>query len=158
MATALFQGSFDPFTTGHADIVDRALTFFNRIVVAVMFNVRKQGLLTPEERKELIERVYRDEPRVSVVVSDKLTIELASQLNVDCLLRSVRNVQDYEYEQVMAAANRELGGPDTLLLFSRPELAHVSSSLVRELHHFGRDVTPYLPAGITLPARLLPTP
>ena len=151
MATALFQGSFDPFTKGHDDIVRRALAIFDRVVVAVVINVNKHGLLTPEQRKTLIEEVYRDEPCVTVVTSKGLTVDLAHEVGATCLLRSVRNVQDYEYEQVMAAANRELGGLDTMVLFSRPELAHVSSSLVRELLTFGRDVTPYLPAGITLP-------
>ena len=151
MATALFQGSFDPFTKGHADIVDRALPFFDRIVIAVMVNIHKQGLLTPEQRKALIEEVYRNEPRVSVVIGHGLTVDLAREVGADCLLRSARNAADFDYEQVQATANRELGGLDTLLFVARPELAHVSSTLVRELHHFGRDVSPYLPSGITLP-------
>lgn len=150
MATALFQGSFDPFTIGHADIVRRALNIFDQVVIAIVVNVEKKGLLSLEQRRNLIEQVFADEPRVRIVASEKLTVEVAHDEGATCLLRGVRTTQDFEYEQVMAQANRELGGLDTVLLFTRPEYAHVSSSLVRELLRFGRDVTPYLPAGITL--------
>ncbi|MBP5562107.1 MAG: pantetheine-phosphate adenylyltransferase [Muribaculaceae bacterium] len=153
MATALFQGSFDPFTIGHADIVRRALNIFDQVVIAIVVNVEKKGLLSLEQRRNLIEQVFADEPRVRIVASEKLTVEVAHDEGATCLLRGVRTTQDFEYEQVMAQANRELGGLDTVLLFTRPEYAHVSSSLVRELLRFGRDVTPYLPAGITLPPK-----
>ena len=158
MSTALFQGSFDPFTVGHADIVRRALDIFDQVVIAIVVNVEKKGLLSLEQRRSLIEQAFANEQRVRVVASEKLTVEVARDEGATCLLRGVRTTQDFEYEQVMAQANRELGGLDTVLLFTRPEFAHVSSSLVRELLRFGRDVTSYLPAGVTLPPPLRPTP
>lgn len=146
---ALFQGSFDPFTAGHENIVRRALTVCDHVVVAVVVNVGKHGMLTSAQRKRLIERVFAGEPRVSVVASDALTVDVARHVGATCLLRGVRSSADVDYELAMAQTNRELGGIETLLLPAEPRLAHVSSSLVRELLRFGVNVTPYLPAGVT---------
>lgn len=150
MATVLFQGSFDPFTRGHADIVRRALALFDEVVVAVVVNVNKKGMLAVEQRKRLIADVFAGEPRVRVVASDKLTVDVAREVGATCLLRSVRSSVDYDYEESMAQANRDLGDLDTVLLLARPGLRHVSSSLVRELIAFGRGVSDYLPEGVDL--------
>lgn len=145
---ALFQGSFDPFTAGHESIVRRALPLFDRIVVAVVYNVNKHGLLSVERRKHLIESVFADEPQVSVTSSTGLTVDLAREVGATCLLRGVRSAADFDYEQAMAQANRELSGGslETVLLYTLPELAHVSSSLVRELISYHRPIDRYMPS------------
>ncbi len=145
MSKALFPGSFDPFTIGHFDIVERALAIFDEVVIAVGFNEQKAGWQSIEERLSNIRAIYADEPRVKVLSYTGLTADLVHHLQVTCILRGVRSVKDYEYEQQMADINRLLCGIDTVLLYTRPELASISSSVVRELAHFGRDITPLLP-------------
>lgn len=144
MRIALFPGSFDPFTIGHADIVERGLQLFDKIVVAIGYNEQKSGWMAVEERVDAIRKVYEDEPRVSVLAYQGLTATLVEETHATCLLRGVRSIKDYEYEQQMADINRQLCGVETVLLFTKPEFASISSSVVRELAHFGRDITPYI--------------
>ena len=145
MKTALFPGSFDPFTIGHHDIVVRGLQLFDEIVVAIGRNAQKPGHSSPEERLQAIQQVYADQPRVRVYIYEGLTIDFAQQVGASCILRGVRSVQDFEYERQIADANRQLSGIDTVLLYTRPEYAHISSSLVRELKSYNKDITDYLP-------------
>lgn len=145
MTKVLFPGSFDPFTIGHADLVNRALSLFDEVVVAVGYNEQKPGWQSMEERLRSIREVYAEEPRVKVVSYSGLTADLVQHLHITCILRGVRSVKDYEYEQQMADMNRLLCGVDTVLLYTRPDLACISSSAVRELAHFGHDVKPLLP-------------
>lgn len=145
MKQVLFPGSFDPFTIGHFDIVERALQLFDKVIIAVGFNEQKAGWQTVEERLNNIRTLYADEPRIEVISYSGLTADLVQHLHVDALLRGVRSIKDYEYEQQMADMNRLLCGVDTLLLFTRPDLACISSSAVRELAHFGKDISPLLP-------------
>ena len=143
--TILFPGSFDPFTIGHASIVRRALTVFDTMVIAVGYNKHKAGWMPVEERLAAIRKLYHDEPRVQVVSYTGLTTAVAAEVGASAILRGVRTMHDYEYEQQMAEVNRQLTGIETVLLFADPGLAHVSSSIVRELSHFGQDITPFLP-------------
>ncbi len=145
MKTALFPGSFDPFTKGHADIVERALALFDEVIVAIGYNEQKAGWQSVDERLSAIRSLYADEARVKVMAYTGLTIDVVKETQATCLLRGVRSVKDYEYELQMADINRQLCGVETVLLFTRPEFASISSSVVRELAHFGRDVTPFLP-------------
>lgn len=145
MTTALFAGTFDPFTCGHHAIVERALAMFGRVVVAVGRNMDKKCMFALEERVAAIEKLYADEPRVSVAVYDTLTMDFAREVGATVLLRGVRSVRDYEYERDIADVNLRLGGVDTVLLVSEPEYACISSSVVRELIKFGKDVTELLP-------------
>lgn len=144
----LFPGSFDPFTLGHADIVERSLRLFGEVIVAVGYNERKAGWLPVEERVRALTELYHDELRVRVVSYSGLTIELAGQLGATAIIRGVRNSQDFLYEEQQAEVNRRLSGVDTIFLPTRPELACISSSMVRELAHFGRDIAPFLPQGL----------
>ena len=144
----LFPGSFDPFTLGHADLVERGLRLFDELVIAVGYNERKAGWLPVEERIRALEELYRDEPRIRVVSHTGLTAELAAQLGATAILRGVRNTEDFLYEQQQAEVNRCLTGIDTIFLPTRPELSFVSSSIVRELAHFGRDIAPFLPQAL----------
>ena len=146
MRSILFPGSFNPFTIGHADIVKRALALFDRVVVAVGYNEQKGQAARDEAdgRVAAIKALYRDDPRVDVVGYSCLTTDIARQVDARAILRSVRSVKDYEYELQMADINQRLTGIDTVVLFARPELACISSSVVRELQHFGHDVKDFL--------------
>ena len=148
---ALFTGSFDPYTIGHDDILRRALPLFDRIVIAIGVNERKQYMLTTDERCRAIEQLYKDEPKVSVTTYSDLTVDLAQRLGAHYIIKGVRSMKDFEYEREQADINRQLSGIETLLLFASPELASVSSSMVRELAHFGKDVSAFLPQKITIP-------
>lgn len=143
---ALFPGSFRPFTIGHADIVERALALFDRVIVAVGINRAKPGdEAAAETAAETIRRLYASESRVEVMSYSTLTVQLARKTGARFIVRGVRSVKDFEYERDMAQVNSQLSGIESVILFSKPELGAVSSSLVRELEAFGEDVGPYLP-------------
>ncbi len=148
---ALFAGSFDPFTRGHEAVVEEALRLFDEVVVAVGENVSKHSLLSVEERCRLIEEVYLGNNRVSVASYSTLTGDFARKVGATALVRGVRNTIDFEFERSIEATNRELY-PDltTVLLVTPAEYQHISSSVVRELLAFGRDVTDYLPQNIKI--------
>lgn len=149
MKTVIFPGSFNPFTRGHADVVDRALKLFDRVVVAVGYNAQKVeavGVVPGDvaQRVDAIARLYVDDERVEVISYNGLTIDAARKCGACALLRSVRSIKDYEYELQMADVNRQLSGIETVVLFARPELSSISSSVVRELQQFGCDVSQFL--------------
>ena len=142
---AIFTGSFDPFTAGHDDILRRALPLFSRIVIGVGVNERKQYMLSAEERCAAIRRIYASEPKVEVKTYSDLTVDFARREGAAYIIKGVRSVKDFEYEREQADINRQLSGVETLLLYADPQLSSVSSSMVRELIHFGQDVSRYLP-------------
>ena len=141
----LFAGTFDPYTRGHHALVERALAMFDKVVVAVGRNLGKNCMFSLEERVAAIEKVYAGNDRVSVAVYDTLTMDFARSVGAVALLRGVRSVKDFEYERDIADINLRLGGIDTVLLISEPEYASVSSSVVRELMKYGKDVSALLP-------------
>lgn len=145
MKTAIFPGSFDPFTIGHADIVRRALPLFDRLVIAVGINESKRPFQSVAQRIDAITTLYRDDQRVEVRSYQGLTADFAHSVGARFVIRGVRSVKDFEYERDIAEANHLIGDLETVFLFSSPELAAISSSLVRELHHFGRDISDFLP-------------
>ena len=146
MRTGVFVGTFDPFTIGHDSIVRRALPLFDRLVIGVVGdNVHKPGMSPAPHRVDAIAAVYADEPRVSVKVFEGLAMDFAREEGAQFIVKGVRSVSDFEYEQWQADFNRRLGGIETILLYCEPELASVSSSAVRELSHFGVDVSQFLP-------------
>lgn len=142
---AMFQGSFDPFTRGHESIVRRALPLFDEIVIAVVSNIAKKPFMNLNNRLQFIKHVFASEPRVRVVASAGLTIDVAREVGATCLLRGVRMIQDFENEMHMAEINRRIGGIETVLLYTLPEYSHISSTVVRELYSYGQDVSEYLP-------------
>ena len=144
MKTGIFVGSFDPFTIGHDAIVRRALPLFDRIVIGVGVNERKQGITPAAERAGFIERLYAGEKRVSVETYSDLTVDFAQRVGATFIIKGVRSVKDFEYEREQADINRQLTGIDTLFLFADPSMASISSSMVRELRHFGKDVSKYI--------------
>lgn len=142
---ALFPGTFDPFTLGHQSLVKRVLTCADTVVIAIGINEKKQTYYTLEQRVAAIRALYAEEPRVKVITYSGLTVDVAQQERASFILRGVRSVIDFEYEKAIADVNRQLTGIETLLLFTEPAYAHISSSVVRELLHFGKDVSAFLP-------------
>lgn len=143
--TGIFTGSFDPYTIGHDDILRRALPLFDHIVIGIGVNERKSYMQSAEERMKTIKAIYADEPKVEVKTYNDLTIDFARRENASYIIKGVRSVKDFEYERDQADINRQLSGIETLLLYADPRYAAVSSSMVRELIHFGQDVSRFLP-------------
>lgn len=145
MKTALFPGTFDPFTIGHAALVRRALNIVDELYIAIGINTGKRTMFSLDERMERIATLYKEETRIHVVSYEGLTTDFAQSIGAQFIIRGVRSSIDFEYERNIADVNRMLTGIDTLLLVSEPQYAAISSSMVRELAHFGKDVSMYLP-------------
>ncbi len=139
------MGSFDPYTIGHHDILKRALPLFDQVVVGVGVNEHKQCMCSAQERLERIAALYADDPRVRVEQYSGLTVDFARRHGAGFIIKGVRSIKDFEYEREQADVNRQISGIDTLLLMASPALASVSSSVVRELIHYGKDVSAFLP-------------
>ena len=145
MRTAIFPGTFDPFTIGHEALVRRALNVVDELYIALGVNTEKRTMLPLDERMKRIAALYADEPRVHVVSYEGLTTDFAQAIGAQFIIRGVRSAIDFEYERNIADINRMLTGIDTLLLISEPQYAAISSSMVRELAHFGKDISAYIP-------------
>lgn len=151
MRTAIFPGSFDPFTRGHEAIVSQALSLFDKVIIAIGDNIGKKSLLTPQQRLRLIESLYADNERVEAIVYSTLTGEAARTMGANAIIRGVRNTIDFEYERTLAQTNKRLFPEiETVLLLTPAFLADVSSSAVRELLAFGHSVEDMLPEGVDL--------
>jgi len=146
MNTILFPGTFNPFTIGHRSLVDRVMPLFDRIVIAVGRNSGKDDAGPDTDRRVgNIRAIYASEPKVSVIAYEGLTVEACRREGAGWMLRGVRSTADFEYERNLADINRKISGIETLLLFTLPEHASISSSMVRELARYGYDTTPFLP-------------
>ena len=144
--TGVFVGSFNPFTVGHDSIVTRALPLFDRLVIGVVGDqVHKPDMPSAEERIKAIADLYKDVPAIEVKPYYGLAVDFARAENAQFIVKGVRSVKDFEYEREQADINRSLSGIETILLYAEPQLSSISSTMVRELQHFGVDVTPYLP-------------
>ena len=144
----IFVGSFNPFTIGHDSIVRRSLPLFDRLVIGVVGDhVSKPGIPPATERTKAIEDLYQDEPRIEVKPYFGLAVDFAREMGAHFIVKGVRSVKDFEYEREQADINRQLtkGEVETILLYSEPQFSSISSSMVRELQHFGVDVSEYLP-------------
>ena len=146
--TGIFVGSFNPFTVGHDSIVRRALPLFDRLVIGVVGDhVGKPDMAPAEERMQAIKQLYKDEPHIEVKPYYGLAIEFARSVGARFIVKGVRSVKDFEYERDQADINRQIsnGEIETILLYAEPSYSAVSSSMVRELQHFGVDVSRYMP-------------
>ena len=150
MTKAIFPGTFDPFTIGHYSIVKRALTFVDEVVIGIGINDKKHSYFPTEKRESMIRQLYKDEPRVSVKSYDCLTIDFVLQEKANLIIRGIRTVKDFEYEETIADINRKLAGVETILLFTEPELTSISSTAVRELLQYQKDVSQFLPEGMKI--------
>jgi pantetheine-phosphate adenylyltransferase len=139
--TALYAGSFDPITNGHADLIRRSLQFVDRLIVGVAVNVSKQPLFSEEERVALIRAAVEDDPRVEVRAFRGLVVNFAQEVGAKVILRGLRAVADFEYEYQMALMNRHLApAVETIFMVPSLEVSYLSSSLVREVARFGGDI------------------
>lgn len=146
MKVALFPGSFDPFTRGHQSIVNRTLaTVADRVVIAIGINYNKEYAETLDNRIDSIKGLYANNPNVEVISYEGLTTDCAKTVGANFIVRGIRCVKDFEYERDIAEVNRRLTGIETVFLFTEPELAHISSTIARELKSFNKDITDYLP-------------
>ena len=143
--TGIFVGSFDPFTIGHDSVVRRAVKLFDRLVIGVGVNESKRYILSAEERVEAIRRLYSGDERISVEQYSDLTVDFARRMGAEFIVKGVRSVKDFEFERDQADINRRLTGIETVLLYAEPGMDCISSSVVRELTHFGRDCSMFLP-------------
>ena len=148
MKTGIFVGSFAPFTIGHDSIVRRALPLFDRLVIGVVGdNVQKPYMRPAEERMKAIRDLYADKPGIEVKTYYGLAVDFARAEKAHFIVKGVRSAKDFEYEREQADINRMITGGqvETLLLYAEPHLSSISSSMVRELMHFGQDVSQFLP-------------
>ena len=146
MKIGVFVGSFDPFTVGHDSVVARALGLFDRLVIGVVGDqVHKPDMAPATERMQAIQELYTNEPRIEVKPYYGLAVDFAKAEGARYIVKGVRSVKDFEYEREQADINREISSIETVLLFAEPQYSSISSSVVRELQHFGTDVSEFLP-------------
>ena len=147
---AIFPGSFDPFTVGHYSIVQRALNFVDEVVIAIGVNDAKKSLFSIEKRKMIIQKSFINNPNIKVKSYDSLTVDFAKEIGATIILRGIRSIADFEYEKTIADANRRISGIDTILLFTEPQHSFISSTVVRDLLRYGKDINCFLPPNVTV--------
>ncbi len=146
MRICLFPGTFDPITTGHIDIIDRALPLFDKLIVGIGRNANKHPLFSEEERLHWILDCYKDNPKISAVGYEGLTVNCCKKVGANFILRGIRYVSDFEYEKAIADMNRSIDGNiETVFLTCSPEYTSVASTLVRDVYLNGGDVRKFLP-------------
>ncbi len=148
---AVFPGSFDPITTGHVDLVERALPLFDQIIVAIGVNTQKQYLFNLEQRIHWLKAVFAHEPRVQVDYFENLTAHYCTRIGANFLLRGLRNASDFDYEKTISQLNHIVGnGIETIFLISQPAYSHISSTIVREIIKGGGDASPFIPREVVI--------
>ena len=149
--TALFPGSFDPFTSGHLNILKRALTMFDEVVIAVGINIDKRGCFQTDKRLDIIRQATSGMEGVRAISYDNLTVDTCSELGIRHIVRGVRNMIDFETARSIADANRVLAPEiETIIIPTAQEFAHISSSAVRDIIKHGGDTSRFLPDGVIL--------
>jgi pantetheine-phosphate adenylyltransferase len=148
MKRAIFPGSFDPITLGHFDIIQRGVSLFDEVIVAIGVNSDKKYMFTLEERKQFIEEAFKDEPKVRVITYEGLTIDLCKKEKADFILRGLRNPADFEFEKAIAHTNRKLSKIETVFLLTAAKTSFISSSIVRDVIRNGGDYTVLVPDAV----------
>ncbi len=153
---AVFPGSFDPITTGHVDLVKRALPLFDKVIVAVGINNQKRYLFTLDQRLKWLHQVFEEEPGVEVGHFENLTAHYCRKIGAKYLLRGLRNASDFDYEKTISQLNNIVGeGLETIFLISQPGFSHISSTIVREIIKGGGDASPFLPPQVVIDPSLV---
>jgi len=148
LKTAIFPGTFDPFTLGHASIVRRGLHLFDRIIIAVGINSEKKTMFSLDERMNQVHACFKNEPRVVVCSYDGMTVDFARKENAGFILRGVRTLGDFEYERLLSDVNHKISDIDTVFLFTEPEYSSIQSNVVRELLKHNQDIEEFVPSAI----------
>ena len=150
MKRAIFPGTFDPFTIGHYSLVMRGLGVFDEIVIGIGINQIKKTLFDLDKRLDIINQAFVSEPRVSVVAYNSLTVDFAKSVNAGYILRGLRSVSDFEYEHTIANSNRVLSDIETVVLFTDTEYSFISSTVVRDLIAYQKDIKAFLPPNVKI--------
>tara|TARA_B100000767_G_C19698225_1_gene507171 strand:+ start:221 stop:673 length:453 start_codon:yes stop_codon:yes gene_type:complete len=148
MKKAIFPGSFDPITLGHVDIINRGVTLFDEVIIAIGENSSKNYMFSLDERIAFIERAFKDNPKVRVMSYSGLTIEFCKEIGVDFILRGLRNPADFEFEKAIAHTNRHLSTLETVFLLTSAQTSFISSSIVREIIRFEGDYKKLVPNSV----------
>jgi len=148
MKKAIFPGSFDPLTLGHYDIIKRGVTLFDEIIVAIGVNASKKYMFTLEERKQFIEDTFADEPRIKVMAYEGLTVDFCKKIDVEFILRGLRNPADFEFEKAIAHTNRDLAPIETVFLLTSAGTSYIASSIVRDVIRNNGDYTKLVPKSV----------
>lgn len=148
MRKAIFPGSFDPITLGHEDIIKRAIPLFDEIVIAIGVNAEKKYMFPLEERKRFIEETFKDEPKVTVITYEGLTIDLCKKIGANFILRGLRNPADFEFEKAIAHTNRHLSKIETVFLLTAASTSYISSSIVRDVLRHGGEYELLVPKAV----------
>lgn len=145
MRKAVFPGSFDPITIGHYDIIERGLTLFDEVILAIGVNSSKKYMFSLEQRLNFLKETFKDEPKIKVMSYKGLTIDFCKQQNTDFILRGLRNPGDFEFEKAIAHTNRQLSGIETVFLLTSSGKSYISSSIVRDVIRNGGDCSGFVP-------------
>ncbi len=145
MRRAVFPGSFDPITLGHYDIIERGLTLFDEIIIAIGINAEKKYMFPLEERTHFIKEAFKDEPKIKVMTYKGLTVDFCKKQQASFILRGLRNPADFEFEKAIAHTNRKMSEIETVFLLTSSGKSYISSSIVRDVIRHGGDVTGLVP-------------
>ena len=148
MKRALFPGSFDPLTLGHYDIIKRGVTLFDEVIVAIGINADKKYMFSLEQRQQFIEDAFADEPKIKVVTYEGMTVDFCKKIDVEFILRGLRNPADFEFEKAIAHTNRDLAPIETVFLLTSAKTSYISSSIVRDVIRNHGDYTKLVPKSV----------
>jgi pantetheine-phosphate adenylyltransferase len=150
MNKAIFPGSFDPITLGHVDIINRGVTLFDEVIIAIGENSSKNYMFSLEERIAFIKTTFKDNPKVSVVSYSGLTIDFCKAIGVEFILRGLRNPADFEFEKAIAHTNRHLSTLETVFLLTSAQTSFISSSIVREIIRYDGNYKKLVPNAVRI--------
>ena len=150
MKKAIFPGSFDPITLGHYDIIERGVTLFDELIIAIGINADKNYMFSLEERKQFIAESFGNNPKIKIVTYEGLTVHFCQENNIDFILRGLRNPADFEFEKSIAHTNRDLSSIETVFLLTAASTSYISSSIVRDVIRNSGDYTKLVPKTVRI--------